>query len=102
MPIQLTICERRDNADRAEMGNTAFALCKAMRARDGISSSRYFWHNADTIVFWSEGTSEALDAQDGAEFMQAAFALADLARVTSNLKLMDPQAGVENYRMAGR
>jgi hypothetical protein len=102
MPIQLTIFDRRDSSGRLELGNAAFALCKAVRSQEGIISSRYYWNATDTIVILSEGSTEALDSQGSAEFIKAAFDVGDMARLTLNLRLMDPQVGVENYRMAGR
>jgi|SaaInl7_200m_RNA_FD_contig_21_1864107_length_752_multi_12_in_0_out_0_2 hypothetical protein len=102
MPIQLVIVERRDNADREELGNAAFAACKAARAQEGIISSRFFWSGADNIVFLTEGSADALDAPAGAEASKATFEISDRARVTTTMRLLDPRAGVENYRKAGR
>lgn len=105
MPIQLTVMERRDNADRRELGNTVLALCRAARARDGITSSKFYWYWTDTIVVVTEGETAALDAPGTAapeEYARAGFALADMARLVMNWRLAEPRAGEETYRRAGR
>jgi hypothetical protein len=102
MPIQLIILERRDNADREDLGNAAFAMCRAMRANKGIRSSRFYWYGADTVVILTEGENEALDAPFDAENARAAFDLTDLARMTMNWRLIEPRTGVETYKSAGR
>jgi len=102
MPIQLTIFERRDNIERLNLGNAAFSLCKAIRAHDGIISSRYYWYGTDTVVIMTEGSAAALDSLDSAEVITAAYNVTDLARMTTHWRLMDPQVGVENYQKAGR
>lgn len=102
MPIQQVVMERRDNADREAFGNAAVAVCKASRGQDGISSARFFWYTADTIVFLVEGDTAALDAPGTPESAAAGFVMSDLARLVSNWRLLDPRAGVENYRRAGR
>jgi hypothetical protein len=105
MPIQLNIWERRDGGDRVTMGNTALELCRIIRKRKGITSARFYWSGMDEIVFMAEGEAAALDtpAQDTlAELGRLGFILADNARITLNKRLIDPRAGVENYRTAGR
>ena len=102
MAIQLIAYERRDNTDRMEFGNVALASCRARRKKNGISASRFFWYSADRIVIITEGEAEALDSPGDAELAKAMFGLSDLARVTMNWKLTDPQAGMETYAMAGR
>ena len=102
MPIQLFSFERRDATDREDFGNAAYAACKAARAQEGIVSARFFWAGADTIVFLNEGSGDALDSQPSADSMKALFELSDMARLTMNQRLLDPRAGVDNYRKAGR
>ena len=102
MPIQLFMFERRDATDREDFGNAAYAACKAARAQEGVVSSRFFWADADTIVFLTEGSGEALDSQPTVDYMKALYELADKARLTMNQRLLDPRAGVDNYRRAGR
>ena len=102
MPIQIMVCERRDNADRMELGNAALAACRSIRARAGISSSRFYWYLTDTVVILTEGEASALDAPGDAEYARTGFELTDLARVTINMRLVDPRAGVETYKSAGR
>lgn len=105
MPIQLNVFERRDNADREALADAAMAMCRASRAREGITSSRFYWHRSETIVFLTEGEAAALDTMEqGApeDFYRAGFALFDLAREIINWRLLDPRVGEKSYRAAGR
>jgi hypothetical protein len=49
MPIQLTVLERRDNVDRDVLGNAAFAMCRSVRKREGIRSSRFYSYGPQRI-----------------------------------------------------
>lgn len=105
MAIQLSIWERRDSGNRETMGNTALELCRLSRKREGITSARFYWSGPEEIVFWVEGETTALDtpAQGNlADYARLGFLLSDHARMSLNKRLMDPRAGVENYRVAGR
>ena len=102
MPIQLWVLERRDGADRNDLGNTALEACRVARAREGIRSARFYWYGPDTIVLLTEGDAAALDAPASADGAKAAFAMADMARLVMNWRLVEPRAGEETYRRAGR
>jgi hypothetical protein len=105
MPIQLAIWERRDNGRRETIGNIAFELCRLRCRGEGITSSRFYWSGSDEIVFLVEGEAVALDIPDQkilADYAWLGFMLADLARQTLNKCLIDPRAGLETYRIAGR
>ena len=105
MPIQLAIWERRDNGRRETMGNIAFELCRLRRKSMGISSARFFWSGPDEIVFLVEGETAALDTPDPkilTDYAWLGFILADQAREILNKRLIDPRAGLETYRTAGR
>ena len=105
MPIQLSVWERRDNGDRETMGNTAVELCRIVRKRDGITSSRFYWSGSENIVVLTEGETAALDApQQGApaDYLRLAFVLADNARLTLSMRLGEPRQALETYRQAGR
>ena len=105
MPIQLMICERRDNGDREAMGNTALELCRIIRRRDGIAAARFYWSGSENIVFLTEGEATALDtpAQAApADYARSAFVLADNARITLNMRLAEPRDALQTYRSAGR
>ena len=105
MPVQLNIYERRDNGDREAMGNSALQMTRIAKAREGIQSSRFYWHRVDTVVMISEGKAEALSSPGTAapaDFARAGFDMADNARETLNWRLSDPRASEETYRAAGR
>ena len=102
MAIQLIIFERRDNTDRAELGIAALNMCRATRKLEGITSSRFFYQGADTLIMLTEGEDSALDAQIDAERAKAIYNLTDLARMTKNWRLIDPKTGMEYYQLAGR
>ena len=104
MPYRLMIFERRDNASREEMANTALAICKGMKKVDGINSAKFYWSGLDNIVFLTEGTMEALNSGGGnnPDIIKLAFDLSDLTKQTMNILLAEPRAGEEAYRSAGR
>jgi hypothetical protein len=105
MAIQLSIWERRDGGSRETMGNMALELCRIIRKAKGITSARFYWSGVDEIVMMAEGEAAALDMPAQAtlgDYARAGFTLADNARMTLNKRLIDPRAGVENYRIAGR
>ena len=105
MPIQLIIWERRDNGDRETMGNTALEVCRIFRARDGITSARFYWSGSERVVFLTEGEAAALDTPGQAapaEYGRAALVYADNARLTLSIRLTEPRASVDAYRAAGR
>ena len=100
MPIDFSIWERRDGADRRALGEAAFAACRALRARDGILSSKFYWYRTDKVVFWTEGEEAAFAAQPDANLAQAYFALADLSREIMHCRFSDPRTGEETYKKA--
>ncbi|MFC1886776.1 hypothetical protein ACFLZM_06950 [Thermodesulfobacteriota bacterium] len=102
MPIDFSIWERRDGSDRRALGEAAFAFCRAIRSRDGIISSRFYWYRTDKVVFWTEGDEGAFGAQPDAEIAKAGFALADLSREVMHCRFSEPRLGEEAYRTAGR
>ena len=105
MSIQIQIWERRDGGSREPMGNTALELCRVIRKTKGINSARFYWSGPDEIVFLVEGEEAALGNPDQAtlaDFARLGFILSDNAKQTLSKRLMDPKAGLENYRMAGR
>ncbi|MBW1711077.1 MAG: hypothetical protein JRJ73_14555 [Deltaproteobacteria bacterium] len=69
MPIQLVVWERRDGADRVDLGNAALAWCRAARAVEGVHSSKFYWYGPDTIVFLTEGETVTFDAPGGPDSM---------------------------------
>jgi len=104
MPIQLTAYERRDNTDRRAMGNKALEICRIVRTTEGIRSARFYWYGTETVVFLMEGETAALDAPGGErpEYGQAGFDLADMAKNILSWRLIEPRAGEDAYRAAGR
>ena len=102
MPIELQIYERRDNTNLEDLGNAALNVCRAWRAREGIRSARFYWYAVDIVVFWIEGEAEGFNAPADANSARAGFNFADLARRTMSMRLSEPRAGEEAYRLAGR
>ena len=99
----LTRYDRRDEADRDALARAALDLCRATRAQDGITSSRFYWVNADTVVVLSEAESmEKFDGAGSADAAKAIFAISDLARATGTERWIDPRTGAEAYRLAGQ
>lgn len=103
MAALLQYCDRRDHADRAEFGEAAYGLCRALRGTVGIQNSRFYWVNTDRIVILTEAdTMTDLDRPPRPEAASALFHLADLARFTGEERWYDPAVGEDTYRMAGR
>jgi hypothetical protein len=102
MPLQIAAFDRRDNADRADLGNAAFAFCKSVRASDGVNSSKFYWYGADTIVIITDAETSYFESPAHPDVAKNGFALTDLARMTLNWRLADPRAGQETYQKAGR
>ena len=99
---QLLVWERRDNADRNDLANAALALCRGIKPADSVTSSKFYWYTADTIVIWTEGEASAFDYNPDANVGKAIFALSDLAKLTMNWRLSDAKLGEETYKAAGR
>ncbi len=103
MAFLLQHCDRRDTADRAQFGEAAYGLCRALRGSDGIRNARFYWVNADRIVILTEAESMAdFDRPPKPDAASALFRLADLARFTDEERWFDPGVGEDTYRMAGR
>jgi hypothetical protein len=95
--------ERRDGADLDAFGSAALAYCQAIRARDGVRTSRFFWTSPDQIVVQTEADSQQVfDQPPDATAAKALFALSDLARTSDTERWMDPRDGQRAYRSAGR
>lgn len=99
--IDVTHWERRDGADREELGKSAFALTQALRA-GGAASSRFYWVNSDTVVVQTDVGESISQAPSSGDAARALFALGDLARPTSRELWLDPGSGEATYRKAGR
>lgn len=102
MSIHVWQYERRDDADREALGKGALALTQAIKAADGVRSSKFYWVNADTVVVLTDGESSFSDAPPTADAARALFALSDLARQTRDEQWIDPGTGERTYRDAGR
>lgn len=103
MAIEVSHWSRRDDADRNALGKMALELCRAIRERDGVSDSRFYWAGPDTIVLQTTADSaEVFGRPPEGPVAGAFFALADLAHQTRYEQWMDPRVGQETYESAGR
>jgi hypothetical protein len=103
MAIVVNYWARRDNASIEALGSAAYEYCRALCTQEGVSRSRFYWVNADTIVVQSEGSSfEVFDRPATPEVGRALFGLNDLARAAGSERWMDPKEATEVYRRAGR
>jgi len=107
MPIQFQVWERRDSGNRETMGNAALEMCRIWRKAKGITISRFYWYGTDSIAFLTEGEAAALSnpgfpADQLTKFGQQGFIIADNARQTLNMRLVEPRDAVASYRTAGR
>ena len=99
---QLGVWERRDNSDRNDLANSALALCRAIKAMDGVTSSRFYWYTTDTIVIWTEGEASAFDYQPEPNVGKAMFAMSDLAKLKMSWRLSDAKLGEELFKASGK
>jgi hypothetical protein len=102
MTINVSHWERRDAADREAMAKNALALTQALRAADGVRSSRFYWANADTIVIMTDADAALSSTPPSADAARALFTLADMGRLTRDESWLDPSTGEQAYRAAGR
>jgi hypothetical protein len=103
MAMQVSWWERRDGADRDALGRAALAYRRAARAQDGVRGARFYWLGPDALVVAED--VESLDIPSTsltADQARAAFALADLARRTSQERWQDAGVGEAFYRLADR
>jgi len=101
MDIGILRWDRRDGADRDQLGKAALAFCRAMRSSDGVHSARFYWANPDTVVVLTEAdSSEVLYRQASPDLARATFALADLARQTGTESLFDARVAEATFRAA--
>jgi hypothetical protein len=103
MPLHVTKYERRDSANRNELGITALEACRSARENPGVISCLYYWVNPDEIVILTDAEPGAWGPGSGnvptARSTKASFALADLAKSTSNETWADARAGTETYKV---
>ena len=105
MSYRFFMFERRDNAKHEDLANAALALCRGARQTNGINSAKFYWSGFDNIVFLIEGDNQALNtpfAGNPEANAKAGFAFMDLAKQTMDIRLGDPKAGADAFRMAGR
>ena len=103
MAMMFSRVERRDGADRNELATAVFAWCRASRARDDVTSSRFYWSSPDTIVMLTEAESwDVFNGPGTPESAAAMFHVSDLARVSPPERWIAPAEGEAAYRAAGR
>jgi hypothetical protein len=94
---------RRDDAERALLGQGALDVCKALRAADSVEDARFYWAGPDTVVLQvTTAGADPLMQPPSADAARQLFALADLAHRTGFEMWIDPRQGMEQYAMAGR
>lgn len=104
MAVGISNYRRRPGVDRNEMALAALQLCRTLRGRDDIQSSRLFWDGWNDITIITEG-GPTMWNQDGTPepaMMTALSGLADLADLTGDSRLAEAKAGQDAYEAAGR
>ncbi len=104
MPLHVNKYERYQDTDRNDLALAALALCRAARATDGVTSSRFYWIDPNEIAIlteaepgaWGTGSGGEPDAQN----VVALFALADLSRNTVNEVWIDARTGAATAELA--
>jgi hypothetical protein len=104
MPLHVTKYERRDSADRNELGLAALEACRSTRENPGVISCRYYWVNTDEIAVLTDAEPGAWGPGSGntatSRSTKAMFALADLAKSTSNETWAEARAGTDTYNVS--
>ena len=99
----VTKWDRRDGASREDLGATALSLCRAHRAREGVTDSRFYWVTPDHVAVVTQTEDLSAYWKPAAEELGSAlFGMADLARLTSTEQWADAGTGERGYRAAGR
>ena len=95
---------RRPDADRNELALAALQLCRTLRGRDDVTSSRMFWDDWNDIAIITEGapTMWNNDGTPDPDIMKAVSGVQDLADRTGQWRLAEARAGQEAYEAAGR
>lgn len=109
MPIAMFKAARYPSTDRVDLAKAAFTWCQSVRSVEG-ARARFFWDGPNDVGFLIEAESMSAlmtataNADSGvpAELTTAMLALADLAAPERPTYWVDPKAGEEVYRQAGR
>ena len=104
MPLHVDKYERRDSADRNDLGLAALEACRGARETTGVITSRFYWVNPDEIAIITDAEPGAWGPGSGnpapPRAIKAMFALADLAKNTSSETWGDARSGEETYKIA--
>ncbi len=104
MPLHVTKYERRDSAERNDLGIAALESCRAARETPGVTSSRFYWVNTDEIAIITDAEPGAWGQGSGStplpRSVKALFTLANLAKNTSTETWADARAGSETYKIS--
>ena len=103
MPLHVDKYERRDSADRNDLGLAALEACRGAREAQGVITSRFYWVNPDEIAIitdaepgaWGPGSANTAPPRA----IKGLFALADLAKNTSTEVWSDARSGEETYKV---
>lgn len=55
MPMNFTTYHRKDATDRNDLAFAALQVCRVLRGRDDVESSRLFWQGWNDIAIVTEG-----------------------------------------------
>ncbi len=102
MPMNFTTYHRKDAADRNDLAFAALQVCRVLRGRDDVESSRLFWQGWNDIAIVTEGEPSMRDTQDDPDpaMAKATRELFDLADPTQNLWLGEAKRAYGAYEAA--
>ena len=102
MPMLYSRWDRRDNANRTDFGLASLNMCRQQRGRDGVTSARYYWSDASTIVVLVESERRLLPLEPGnADLAKGGFAMNDLARRVDSDTWAEARLGFDAFQSAG-
>jgi len=103
MDVGYSSWERRDSANRNEMGMAALAYCRAVKELDGVGDARFYWPGIDTLaILVHVESSDVLYRTPTPSLARATFGLADLALQTTNQVWLDAPTGAKLYEASQR
>lgn len=93
---------RKDGADRNDLAFAALQVCRVLRGRDDVHSSRLFWQGWNDLAIVTEGepTMRNSDGTPEPAMAKAARELSDLADIAESYFMAEANLGHDAYKAA--
>lgn len=102
MPLEFTMWHRKDGADRNDLAFAALQVCRVLRGRDDVHSSRLFWQGWNDLAIVTEGepTMRNGDGTPEPAMAKATRELSDLADIAESYFMGEANRGQDAYKAA--